>query len=191
MRISRWRDSRASSSCRATVRSRHRGLDMHQTVVLVLCLFTLPSAQAQRNIPERAMTTLTQYSHALIAADCEGMQTTSAVIRRHPEAKDVVCAAAISWKNAGLYERLREPTSSLSHGRNRMVVVPNSRIMLSAGGPTITNGLYVVVSRDAGQTWQVVDIACDQLPTWVRGLYPAYNGWPKFGAATLDHPKNE
>ena len=123
-----------------------------------------------------------------MAADCDGVRALSAVIHRHPEAEYVICGGAHEFKQAGWSERLRFPTSNLSSGRYRMVVVPNSRIIEADDGPLITNGLYVVVSSDSGRRWQVIDIGCEQLTAWVKGLYPPYDGHPSFDVASVDRP---
>jgi len=44
-----------------------------------------------------------------------------------------------------------------------------------------------VYSHDAGHEWKVVDIGCDHLKDWAKGVYPAYDGHPAF-FATLDKP---
>ena len=62
------------------------------------------------------------------------------------------------------------------------MVVPNSRIILFDGGPTITDSVYLVYSRDAGHDWHVIDIACNHVQDWAKGVYPAYDGHPALGA---------
>jgi len=155
-------------------------------IAALLGLLVIPSAQARSHVPDAAMNAVRTYSNALVAADCAGVYALSAVTRRHPETKESLCQGMKAWKEMGVYERLREPTSSLASGVYRMVVVPNSRISVDAGRPVIANGLYVAISGDSGRTWQVIDIACDQLPKWVQGLYPPYDGHPSLSLASVD-----
>jgi len=147
----------------------------------------LTSAHAVARVPEDAIKAVDAYSEALMAADCPAVVRMSGVLSRHPEATESLCSTYAEWKQRGLVERLRAPTAFLSSGQDRLAVVPNSRITVTDDRPMINNGVYIVYSNDAGRSWKIVDIGCDHLADWVKGVYPAYDGRPAFGA-TVDRP---
>lgn len=143
-------------------------------------------------VPRGATQAVAAYSRALMTADCDRLQGLSAVTRRHPEVTQPFCEIAHEWKRAGMMERLRAPTSSQASGLYRMVVIPNSRVMVSEHGPLVANGVYVAVSDDGGASWSVIDISCDKLTDWVKKEYPPYNGHPSFDeVGSVDFPKAE
>lgn len=159
---------------------------MNRIAVILLFAFALASAHAGARAPESAIETVNAYSQALMAADCPAVIRMSGVASRHPEATESLCSTCAEWKQRGLVERLRASTAFLSSGEYRLVAVPNSRIAMTGGRPMINNGVYIVYSKDDGRSWKVIDIGCDHLTDWVKGVYPAYDGRPTF-SATVDH----
>ncbi len=160
---------------------------MNRIVFALLLASVLTSAHAVARAPEDAIKAVNAYSQALMAADCPAVVRMSGVLSRHPEATESLCSTYAGWKQRGLVERLRAPTAFLSSGQDRLVVVPNSRIAMTGGRPMINNGVYIVYSNDAGRSWKIIDIGCDHLADWVKGVYPAYDGRPTF-SATVDRP---
>lgn len=160
---------------------------MNKIVIALLLACAVGSAHAGARAPENAIKTVNAYSQALLAADCSAVIRMSGVLSRHPEATESLCSTYADWKRRGLVERLRAPTAVLSSGLDRLVVVPNSRISMVGDLPTINNGVYIVYSKDDGRSWKVIDIGCDHLKDWVKGVYPAYDGRPTF-SATTDRP---
>ena len=160
---------------------------MNQLTILFLLAGACNSACAGSHAPEAAIQTADAYSRALMEANCPEVVKLSGVLSRHPEATEGLCATYLDWKQRGLVERLRAPTAYLASGRDRLVVLPNSRIVVTNDRPMVNNGVYVVYSNNAGRDWKVIDIGCDHLKDWVKGVYPAYDGRPKF-SATVDRP---
>lgn len=160
---------------------------MNRFVPALLATFALTSAYAEVAAPDAAIITADQYSQAVMQVDCSTVIRMSGVVARHPEAAQDLCATYEQWHIHGIVERLRSATAFLSSGHDRLVVVPNSRIGVSNGRPMINNGVYIVYSNDAGKEWKVIDVGCDHLGDWVRGVYPAYDGYPAF-QATVDRP---
>lgn len=161
---------------------------MRNLGIAILCMAACCCVRADPATPINALSTVSDYSRAVMTADCRTISRLSGVIARHPEGREPLCQAYADWNRLGLIERLREPILSLSSQNDRLVVIPNSRIGLLNGKPQIANGVYVAYSNDNGAQWKVIDVACDNLKDWIKGVYPAYKG-PAF-SASVDFPKN-
>jgi len=108
-------------------------------------------------------------------------------LRSQPLGEAGFCKFVEFFRTSGAREFLRAPTASLSHGKYRMLVVPNTRMayMVEVGAPTLYDGTYVVHSSDGGLSWHVLDLACLS-KGWVKEVYPPYVGKPRLGPASQE-----
>lgn len=127
-------------------------------------------------VPAGAVEAVTAYSSALNSGDCKQMLELMSPLERS-RIGTLLCSIVSDFVEQGVRERLRKPTASLSSGRYRMIVFPNSRSAFPDRQPTLTDGTYVVHSSDAGRTWHVLDLGCVD-SRWVKAVYPPYRGFP-------------
>jgi hypothetical protein len=164
---------------------------MRVTALLVLCL-AQSGVAAFAGEQADAMRAIEAYSAALNRYDCSAMvellsPAVTKRLRSQPSGEAAVCKFAEFFRAAGAREFLRAPTASLSRGRYRMLVVPNTRMayMAEVGAPTLYEGTYVVHSSDGGRSWHVLDLACLS-KSWVKEVYPPYAGKPRLGPASQE-----